>query len=56
VPRAGVQGVGRGNGNSLFNRDRVSVQESENFERWMIVRVVHNINILSATELYRKYG
>jgi len=31
--------VGYGDGDLVFNRDRVSVQESEKFGIWMVVRV-----------------
>jgi len=35
----GWGGVGSGNGDLMFSGDRVSVQESEKFQKWMMVRV-----------------
>ena len=41
-----------GDGDLVFNGDRVSVQEGEKFGRWTMVRVPNNVNVLSANELY----
>ena len=45
------EGVSRGNGDLVFNEDRVHFRKVKKFRRQMMVRIVH-VNVLSATELY----
>ena len=41
------QGVGKGNGELVFNGDRVSVEEGEKFRRWLMVRVAQQCECTS---------
>ena len=50
--RGKVKGVSRGNGDLVFNEDRVHFRKVKKFRRQMMVRIVQHVNVLSATELY----
>lgn len=46
----GARGLGKGDGELVFNRDRVSVSENEKVLEMMVVWL-HNGNVLTTTEL-----
>lgn len=46
----GARGPGRGNGESAFNGDGVSISDNEKVVEMMVVWW-HNVNVLNPTEL-----